>query len=137
MVSPYGKDYCMLNTLRIPIHLIESLVQWFFTLLGVLSPTSQAYSQACASGVAKLSQRNHMVQNLRAYFILCVFKWILCVEEIINFSSMSQRPRRSSNKISGDLSLVTKIKQQKILQKAPWGGKKLTSCCPGVAFVTP
>ena len=29
-----------------------------------------ARSQACASGLAKLSRRNHVVQNLRIYFIL-------------------------------------------------------------------
>ena len=31
----------------------------------------QARSQACVSGVAKLYWRNHVMQNLRAYFILC------------------------------------------------------------------
>ena len=32
--------------------------------------SEQARSQACVSGVAKLHCRNHVVQNLRAYFIL-------------------------------------------------------------------
>ena len=34
----------------------------------------QARSQACVSGVAKLSQKNHVVQNLRAYLTLMLSK---------------------------------------------------------------
>jgi len=43
----------------------------------------QARSQACVPGVAKLSQRNHLVQYLRTYFILYAIKikWIMCVQE--------------------------------------------------------
>ena len=54
-----------------------------------------------------------MVQNLRAYSILHVVTiiWIMCVQENIELSSMSQRPRLSSTMISGDLSLATTIMQ--------------------------
>ena len=55
-----------------------------------------------------------MIHFLRAYFIpyVITIKWIMCVQEKIELSSMSQRPRLSSTKISGDFSLTTKIKQQ-------------------------
>ena len=55
-----------------------------------------------------------MVKNLRAYSILHVatIKWIMCVQENIGLSSMSQRRRWSSCIISGDFSLPTKIMQQ-------------------------
>ena len=58
----------------------------------------QAHSQTCVSGVAKLSQMNHVVQNLGAYFVFYVIKikWIICVLEKIEFSCMSQRVRWSS-----------------------------------------
>ena len=41
--------------------------------------------------------RDHVVQNLRAYFILHVItiKWKMCVQEKIEFSSMPQRPKLS------------------------------------------
>ena len=54
-----------------------------------------------------------MVQNLRAYSIIHVatIKWIMCVQENIELSSMSQRPKLSSNMISEDFSLVTTIMQ--------------------------
>ena len=54
-----------------------------------------------------------MVQNLRAYSILDVatIKWIMCVQENIELSSMSQRPRLSSSITSGDFSLATTIMQ--------------------------
>ena len=57
----------------------------------------QARSQACVSGVEKLYWRNHVVHNLRAYFILYVItiKWTMCVHEKIELSGMSQRPRLS------------------------------------------
>ena len=46
---------------------------------------NQARSQACVSGVAKLHWRNHLVQNLRAYFIPIVItnKCTMCVQEKI------------------------------------------------------
>ena len=55
-----------------------------------------------------------MIQNLRAYFMLHVItsKWMMCVQDKIEPTGMSQRPRLSSTKISGDLSIVAKIKQQ-------------------------
>ena len=55
-----------------------------------------------------------MVQNLRAYFMLHIItvKWMMCVQEKIELTVTSQRPKLSSTKISGDLSLVAKIKQQ-------------------------
>ena len=70
--------------------------------------------QACVSGVAKFSQRNHVVQNLRAYFMLHVItiKWMMCVQEKIELSGTSKRPRLSSTKISGEPLLVAKKKQQ-------------------------
>ena len=57
----------------------------------------QACSQACLSGVAKLYPKNHVVHNMRAYFIFyaITIKWIMCVQEKIELSSMSQRPRIS------------------------------------------
>ena len=70
-----------------------------YSLLCIDRP-KQARSQACVSMVAKLSHRNHVVQNL------------MCVQDKIELTVTSQRPRLSSTKISGDLSLVAKIKQQ-------------------------
>ena len=74
----------------------------------------QARSQSCLSGVAKFHWGNHVVQNLRAYFILYVIaiKCVKCMQEKIEFSCMLQRPWLITTKISGDLPLVTMIKQQ-------------------------
>ena len=43
-----------------------------------------------------------MVQNLRAYFMLYVItvKWMMCVQEEIELTGMSQIPSLSSSKIS-------------------------------------
>ena len=43
-----------------------------------------------------------MVQNLRAFFTVC-YQNQICMQEKIELSSMSQRPRVSSTKILGDL----------------------------------
>ena len=82
-----------------------------------------------------------MVQNLRAYSILHVatIKWIIimCMQENIELSSMSQRPRLSSS-MSGDFfasyndNAVTRK-----MKKIPRGGKRLAPYCSGVAFTTP
>ena len=55
-----------------------------------------------------------MVQYLRVHFILYSIKvkWIMCVQEKNEVYSMSQRPWLNSIKISGDLSLAAKEKQQ-------------------------
>ena len=55
-----------------------------------------------------------MVQNLRAYFMLYVvtINRIICVQEMIELSSMLQRQIISSSKSSRGLSLATEIKQQ-------------------------
>ena len=55
-----------------------------------------------------------MVQNLRAYFIRYVvaINRIICVQEKSELSSMLQRLRLNSSKISGGPSLATEIKQQ-------------------------
>ena len=91
----------------------------------------QARSQPCVSGVAKLSWRNRIptfcYQN----------QVVMRLEEKIEPSRMSQRPQLSSNKISSYLSLTTKINQHKNCKTITRGGKKLASCCPGVAFATP
>ena len=52
----------------------------------------QACSQACASEVAKFSQRNHVVQILRAYpyFMLLESMGIIYVLGKIELASMSQ-----------------------------------------------
>ena len=69
----------------------------------------QAGSQFFRGG--KLLWKKHVVQCLRAYFIqyFIAIKWIgcvcVCVQEKIEISSMSQRPRLSSTNISGDSSL--------------------------------
>ena len=54
------------------------------------------------------------MQNLRAYLILYFFtiKWIMCVQEKIELSSMSQGARLNSTKILGNLSIAIKVKQQ-------------------------
>ena len=74
----------------------------------------QASSLAYALGVTRLSQRNHVVQNLRAYFILHVItiKVAICVLEKIELFRMPERPRPSLQDILEDLSLARKIKQQ-------------------------
>ena len=55
-----------------------------------------------------------MVQDLRHYLMLydITIKCAMCMQEKIEFVSISQRPRLSSTKISGDISLATKINQQ-------------------------
>ena len=86
----------------------------------------QACSRARAPGVAKLSWRNHVMHRLRAYSMLYVItiKWIMCVQENIELSSMSLRPRLSSSKISGDFSLTYKdIAAIKNCKKLPGDGK--------------
>ena len=84
-----------------------------------------------------------MVQNMRVYFILCVItiQCINCMQEKTEFSCMLQRPRLISTKMLGDISLATMIKQQKTpiknCKKILRGGRKMASCCPGVAFAAP
>ena len=51
-----------------------------------------------------------MVQNLRDYLV--TIKWTARVQEKIELSSISQRPKLSSSKVSGNLSLATKIRQK-------------------------
>ena len=55
----------------------------------------QARSQAYVSGVARLYWGGHVVQNVRAYFILnaITIKWTMYMPEKIERSSMSQSPR--------------------------------------------
>ena len=78
-----------------------------------------------------------MVQNMRAYsiFYVITIKCISFMQEKTEFSCMSQRPRLISTKMLGDLSLATKVKQQKTTikncKKILSGGKKMASCCPG------
>ena len=46
-----------------------------------------------------------MLQNMRAYSIVYIaIKWIVCVQEKLEFSCMSQTPGLSSTKTSGDFS---------------------------------
>ena len=54
-----------------------------------------------------------MAQNPRACSIrhVVAVKWIICMQENIELSSMSQRPRLSSSIISADLSLAATIMQ--------------------------
>ena len=49
-----------------------------------------------------------MVHFLMACFIpyVITIKWIMCMQEKIELSSMSLRPRLSSSKISGDFSFA-------------------------------
>ena len=54
----------------------------FFTV-STLIVLFQACSQAQVSGLAKLSQSNHVVRTQRAYFILLyvsTIKWLMCVQ---------------------------------------------------------
>ena len=80
-----------------------------------------------------------MVQNMRAYFMIYVItiKFINCMQEKTEFFCKLQRPTLISTRVLGDLSLATKIKQQKTriknCKKILRGGKKMASCCPGVA----
>ena len=80
-----------------------------------MNGVKQACSQACVAEVAKLPWRDHVVQYLRTYLILYAIqvKWIMCVQEKNEVFSMSQRPRLSSIKISGDLSFSCKEKAAK------------------------
>ena len=54
------------------------------------------------------------MQNLRAYFILYVIaiNWIIYVQEKIELSSILQRPKFDSTKISVHRFLAGRIKQQ-------------------------
>ena len=80
-----------------------------------------------------------MVQDLKAYFILQVItiKWSIYVQEKTKPSSMSQKPRLSSTKISGDLLGYKDKATTENFKTFCWGGKKLASCCPWVAFAIP
>ena len=86
----------------------------------------QGRSQACASGVAKLSWKNHVVHCLRTQFILYVIKikWIMSVREKMEFCNMSLWPRLSSTKILRDFTLTKKIKQTKSIAKNSQGWQK-------------
>ena len=71
-----------------------------------------------------------MENNLRANFILHVItnKYIKCVQEKIEFSSMLQRQMLIYRKILRDVSLATKIKQQhKIARKLLRGSVQFSS----------
>ena len=65
--------------------------------------SKQASSQVCLSGVTNFHWRDHMVQNMRAYFILYVIttKCIKCIQEMTEFSftktkvDLNQNCRRS------------------------------------------
>ena len=65
-------------------------------------PLQQARSHVCVAGVARVHWRNHVVQNMKACNIIhvVIVKWIMCVQENIDLSGMSQRPRLSSSTIS-------------------------------------
>ena len=83
-----------------------------------------------------------MVQNMRAYFILYIItiKCINCMQEKTEFCYMLQRPRLISTKVLGDLSLATKIKQQKTTIKIARkfsGVAKDGILLPRGAFATP
>ena len=84
-----------------------------------------------------------MVQYMRTSFILYVItvKCIKCMQEKIEFSCMLQRPRLISTKMLEDLSLATKIKQQKNsnkkLQENSQGWQKDGNLLPRGAFATP
>ena len=54
-----------------------------------------------------------MIHNLRAYFILyfIIINWIMCVQENIELSSLSQRPGLCSSINKGDFSSATRILQ--------------------------
>ena len=83
-----------------------------------------------------------MVQNMRAYFILNVItiKCINCMQEKTEFSCKLQRPTLISTKTLGDLSLATKIKQQKNnkkLQENSQGRQKDGILLPRGAVATP
>ena len=106
-----------------------------------LSIHTQARSQACLSGVVNFHWKNHLVQNMRTYFIFYVItiKCMNCMQKKTEFSCKLQIPTLISTNILGDLSLATKIKQQnsnKNCKKILRGGKKMESCCPGVAVAT-
>ena len=66
----------------------------------------QACSQGSVPGVAKVSWRNHVVQNIRACFIpyAITIKWIMHLREKIDLASMLQRSRLSLTKIPGNIS---------------------------------
>ena len=90
-----------------------------------LIPFIQARSQACVSGVAKLSRRNHMLQSVIAT------QFIMCEQENIEICSLSQGSRWSLCIASGDISSATKIKQQyEKCKTISRGCKKLACCCP-------
>ena len=63
--------------------------------------------------VSLLDSALNFIFKILTFFILYVktMKWIICAQETIEVSSVSQRPKLSPIKIS-DLSLATKIEQQ-------------------------
>ena len=75
-------------------------------------------ARSVLQGVVKMSWNNHVVQNMRAYFIpyVITIKRIMRVQEKIELSYLSQVTRLSSTKISRNILLATKIKQQQKLQ---------------------
>ena len=80
-----------------------------------------------------------MVQNLNAYLLYMdiKIKWSMCVQEKIQFFSVSQRPQLNFDQ---NLWISLRSKKDKVTVKhrmnTPRGGKKLASCCLGVAFAT-
>ena len=77
-----------------------------------------------------------MVQNLRANFIhyILAIKLVMCAQEKIELSRMSQKSRLNFNQKLG-MSLFSNKEKVKIkcFKNIPSGGKKLESCCLGVA----
>ena len=88
----------------------------------------QARSQAWVSGIGTTWYK---LWELISYLSYHNHKDNVCIGKN-ELSSMSQRPRLGSIKISGDLSLAAKKKQQDKFQTYfARGGKKLASCYSG------
>ena len=81
-----------------------------------------------------------MIKNLRAYFIhyIIAIKLVIRAQENIELSRMPQKPRLNFNQKLG-ISLFSNKEKVKIkrFKNIPRGGKKLESCCLGVAVATP
>ena len=96
---------------------------------------SQARSQACLRGGKIVLEESRGIKSESLFHTLCYHNQ-MCLQEKIELSSISQRPRLGSTNISGDLSLATKMKQQQKVGKNSQGSQRAGICCTRVSFVT-
>ena len=86
------------------------------------------------NSVSNLFMRNHVVQNLRAYFVLYVIAILFKMYVQENFKLSEAEPIHNFMRYLLCYNDITTIRK---VHNNSRGGKKLASCCPGLAVATP